>query len=479
MNIVDALRDQSLLGALPAFANLTSWTRWLVFLAAVDGLPFSSLAGIVGEDEALAIFTEHTGLTTYDPPCAGYPESVCIVGCQSGKTRIAGARAAFEAMTTPAEDDGTDLYAILVAQDQRSSLRTLFRYAAAPFDVVPVLQSSVTARRAETLTLESGCVLAVYPCRPASIRGVRARVVILDELAFYRSTEGYPTDLEMLRAARSRVATTGGKVIVLSSPYQQAGALFELHRKHFGRANSTTLVWQASAPAMNPTLPADYLLRMEEDDPEAYRSEVLGQFRTGTSTLLDSEAIAQCVASGVRERAPSDPVVTSYVSFVDAASGSGADAFTVAIAHADGERVVLDALRVWKPPFNPSGVIAEACDLLTSYGLRACCGDRYAAGFVLEGFRGHGIEYTPSELDRSAIYLEALPLVNAGRAVLLDIPELLRELRGLERRRGTSGRDRVDHARGAHDDMANAAAGALVRAASNAQARRRLQPWEG
>jgi len=32
---------------------------------------------------------------------------------------------------------------------------------------------------------------------------------------------------------------------------------------------------------MNPTLPADYLERMAADDPEAYRSEVLGEFRTG------------------------------------------------------------------------------------------------------------------------------------------------------------------------------------------------------
>jgi hypothetical protein len=53
-------------------------------------------------------------------------------------------------------------------------------------------------------------------------------------------------------------------------------------------------------------------------------------------------------------------------------------------------------------------------------------------------------------------------MVNARLAVLLDHPECLRELRGLERHRGASGRDRVDHRPGAHDDLANAAAGALV-----------------
>jgi hypothetical protein len=225
---------------------------------------------------------------------------------------------------------------------------------------------------------------------------------------------------------------------------------------------------------MNPLLGHDYLARMEQDDPEAYRSEVLGEFRAGLSTLLDPDALAACVEAGVRERAPWTYQPTfmgtklqaakppRYVSFTDSASGSGKDAFTVAVAHADGERAVLDVVRAWKPPFNPSGVIAEASDLLKRYGLRETCGDRFAAGFVLEGFRAHGIEYHASERDRSAIYLELLPAVNAGRVLLLDEPELLRELRGLERRRGSAGRDRVDHRPGSHDDRANAAAGALV-----------------
>jgi hypothetical protein len=52
-----------------------------------------------------------------------------------------------------------------------------------------------------------------------------------------------------------------------------------------------------------------------------------------------------------------------------------------------------------------------------------------------------------------------LPTINAGLVELLDDAELLRELRGLERRRGSSGRDRVDHRPGAHDDRANAVAG--------------------
>jgi ribosomal protein L37AE/L43A len=47
---------------------------------------------------------------------------------------------------------------------------------------------------------------------------------------------------------------------------------------------------------------------------------------------------------------------------------------------------------------------------------------------------------------------------------LLDNKKLISELSSLERRTGRSGRDSIDHPPGGHDDMANAAAGALVRA---------------
>jgi hypothetical protein len=340
-------------------------------------------------------------------------------------------------------------------------LRTLFSYAKAPFEMIPILKQSVLTQTAETLRLNSGVVLAAYPCRPAAVRGLRAQVVIADELAFFRSTENLPQDVEMLRALRPTLATTNGKLIILSSPYGQAVALWDLHRKHFGREESSVLVWQASAPEMNPTLSTDYLARMEQDDPESYRSEVLGQFRAGLSTFLDPDAIAACVDDGIQERAP---LQTSrrplYVAFADP-SGGRHDRFAVAIAHRDGELCVLDAIRAWTPPFNPSGVLAEAAELLKAYRCTSVMGDRYAAEFVAEQFRSQGISYTASELDRSALYLELLPLINAGRARLLDHAELLRELRGLERHRGSSGRDRVDHGPHGRDDIANAVAGAL------------------
>jgi hypothetical protein len=466
VNIIEALSDPAFLGALPAFKDLTTWRPWLAFLRAVYGLPM---------DEAdLALFARHTGRKVPRP--GGYPTAVVCVGVQSGKSRIAAAVAAFEAAAALARGD-RGVYVPLVAQDARNAERALFGYALEALDL-PLFQGETTRETTTTRELGGRVTVAVYPCRPSAIRGIRAVAVIIDELAFFITSEGRPTDTEMLRAARARVATTAGKVFILSSPYAQAGALWELHRRHYGREEAATLVWAASSPEMNPTLSADYLERMAEEDPEGYRSEFLGEFRTGLTTLLDPEALQACVIDGVREVAYDR--VREYVSFADAASGSGKDSFTVAIAHHDGERAVLDVVRAWPPPFNPSNAIAEASALLRTYGLRETTGDRYAPGFVSEGFRQHGITYTASERDRSAIYLELLPIVNAARVAILDQPDLLRELRGLERRRGTSGRDRVDHRPGSHDDRANAAAGALVLVAEPPQLIRQVNVlWGG
>jgi hypothetical protein len=41
VNVLEALADRQLLGALPAFRDLSTWRSWLVFARAVYGLPMS------------------------------------------------------------------------------------------------------------------------------------------------------------------------------------------------------------------------------------------------------------------------------------------------------------------------------------------------------------------------------------------------------------------------------------------------------
>jgi hypothetical protein len=74
------------------------------------------------------------------------------------------------------------------------------------------------------------------------------------------------------------------------------------------------------------------------------------------------------------------------------------------------------------------------------------------------------IRYEHSERERSALYLEVVPLFMSGRCRLIS-RRLLNQFASLQRKTSGLGKDRIDHPRGAHDDASNAAAGALALAA--------------
>jgi capsid protein len=72
------------------------------------------------------------------------------------------------------------------------------------------------------------------------------------------------------------------------------------------------------------------------------------------------------------------------------------------------------------------------------------------------------VNYEPAERTKSELYKDLLPLLNSQAVDLLDNERLVSQLVSLERRTTRGGRDSIDHLPGAHDDLANAVAGALV-----------------
>jgi len=139
----------------------------------------------------------------------------------------------------------------------------------------------------------------------------------------------------------------------------------------------------------------------------------------------------------------------------------------ICIAHREGERVIQDLVMCDTPPFVPSDVVTRFCEALKRYGLSSVSGDRYAAEWVSGSFAQHGISYHAATKDKSALYIEALPLFTARKVELLDVPKLATELRLLERRSRPGGKgDLVDHPPRGTDDIANATCGALWLAVS-------------
>ena len=90
------------------------------------------------------------------------------------------------------------------------------------------------------------------------------------------------------------------------------------------------------------------------------------------------------------------------------------------------------------------------------------------------GIQESGHRLPPADLSKSEIYRDFLPRLNSREVDLLDVKRLRTQFLGLERRTARGGRDSIDHAPGAHDDVANAAAGVLVYLT-----RARHQPYTG
>jgi hypothetical protein len=131
--------------------------------------------------------------------------------------------------------------------------------------------------------------------------------------------------------------------------------LWAAYQAHFG-TDSPTLVWQAPTRVMNPSFPARTVAAALEEDHARNSAEYLAEFRTDVDSFVAREVIDACVSPGVFERAPLLNV--NYLGYADP-SGGTSDSFTIAVAHKEGETVVLDCLRERRPPFNPETVVAE------------------------------------------------------------------------------------------------------------------------
>jgi hypothetical protein len=264
------------------------------------------------------------------------------------------------------------------------------------------------------------------------------------------------------------------KFLVISSPYAKYGVLFEAHRNHYGRDDAPVLVWQAPTTVMNPNIAQEFIDQEMANDPEAGRSEWLALFREDIEAAFSLESIEACVIPGRTELLPAQAI--TYVAFVDP-SGGRRDQFTVAVAHRKGEIAIIDLVRAWKPPFDPSEVAKECAEVLKPYRIKTITGDNYGGEWPKEQFKKHGLNYQLSEKNRSQLYLDLIPAVNSKRLELPDDRKLIDELRRLERRRGRSGRDTVDHPQYAgSDDLANAVAGAVDLVIAKPQASKHAFP---
>jgi hypothetical protein len=438
------------------------WRPWSAFLCAFRGEPLT-------EHEA-DLFRRCTGRVTL--PDKPFREAWVPVGRKGRKSATAGALATYCAVYGQWKRAPGETLRVVVIALSKDQAKLVLDYAHAILQSRPGLARLIVAKDSETIRLSNHVEIACFPNSYRLVRGPTIVCAILDEVAVWWSDQlAANPDREILRALKPAMITQPGSLLIgLSSPYAKRGLLFEKHRDHYGRDDSPVLIWQADTATMNPAVDREEIAAAYRDDPTSAAAEFGAQFRDDLSSYIVPGIIEACVEAGCYERSP--VLGRTYFSFVDPSGGSGQDAMTLAICHLDGDVVVLDCLRSRAPPFNPSDVLAEFVETLKSYGVTIVHGDRFAGEWVRQPLRDRGIFYRLADRDKSAIYRDALPIFNSRKVSLLNNRTLVGQLCALERSTGSTGRDRIDHPRGAHDDLCNAACGAIVLAT---QKRRRFE----
>jgi hypothetical protein len=447
-SIDDALRDPSLLGA--ALGDPESWQTWRAVLKAAFGLELN-------RDEARA-FASVAGSRA--PPTKRVRELWAIIGRRGGKSQMAALIAVYLACFVKHKLSRGEHGMVLVLAASQEQARIVFNYAKAFVTESPVLCQEVADITRNEIRLKTGITIAIHSNSFRTIRGRTLCAAIFDEVAVWRDETSAQPDVETYTAVLPALLTTNGMLIGISTGYRRMGLLYTKHRDYFDVNSDDTLVVQGSTVQFNETLTEADIAAQRAADPAAAASEWDGGFRDDIASFLDDELID----AAVEHRRPLELPPRSgvyYRCFVDASGGVGADSYTLAIGHKENGVFVIDVTRGTTGKFDPQEVTQEYAKLAKEYRVSFVTGDAYAAQWVAGAWQSCNVTYIRSELPKSAIYLETIPLFARHLVRLPDHPKLLRELRLLERHTHRSGKDSIDHPKNGHDDFANSCCGVL------------------
>jgi len=457
MNIIDAIKDPQLFK--PFFGdNLRSWRPWFSALRALYGIrPLTPF------DEQM--IAKCTGRDPEKLPTEGFTTALFLCGRRSGKSRIASVIGAYEAALAGRERklDRGERGLVVCCSPTKTQSSVERSYMAALFEP-EMLRAEVVREVATGFDLANGISVEILQGDFRTVRNFTTVAVVISEAAFFGLEDGakVKSDTELIRALKPGLATTGGKLIAISSPYAKRGWCYRTWKTNFGNDAGKTLVWNTDSRTMNPTLPESVIDDAIAEDLQAAKTEYLGEFRDDVVAFVPREAVERLVIPGRRELMPRLGCGIRYFAFVDVTGGRHDD-HALAIAHRKDEKIVLDRAIRWSADSgSPQMVVRQMADELKRFGLRSTAGDNFAAEWVAEAFRNCGIKYHKSPKNKNELYRELLPMLFSDQVELLDDPVLIDQLAALERRTRSGGKDVIDHPKDGKDDLANAVAGVVV-----------------
>ncbi len=445
INIVDAMHDKDLFR--PLFKNLESWWAWEVFLKSLFGLEMSK--------PERKLYQNCTGRKKVFK--GGFKECYAICGRRGGKSFVAALSAVYMALFSGLEKQlgtGETGYIFCIATDKRQA-RIVLDYIKGFLELFPDMLDG------EPLTweirLKNKINIEVRPANFRAGRGATTICIILDELAFYRDENSANPAEELVNSLLPGLHKDG-LLLGLSTPYAKFGYLYEMYRNYFGNDDSDIMVWKGETQLMNSEYSIKTIRRLIKRDPTKMTAEFMAEFREDIEQFLGEDLVDAAIEKFIFKM-PTRGI--TYKAFCDP-SGGRQDSMTLGIAHSENDIIHVDRVEEIRPPFVPDEIVKNFCEIIKHYNCWQIVGDQYAGEWVSSSFKKHGIQYVPSKLNKSEIYLNAQPLFSASKITLPDNERLKTQLITLERRPRSGGKDLVDHPKKMSDDIANSACGAAV-----------------
>lgn len=226
MDILKAITDSQLFRSYltgEPDGSLESWDRWRTFLGTLYGLP-------TDDPETIRACTGRERLSS-----SGFDECLVLAGRRSGKSKVIALVAAFEAALSGRESRASrgEIPMVAVLSPTRNQSRIIHEYVRGVFDSTPLLAREVVEDKREGFKLRNGVEVQILTGDHRSIRGFTLIAAIVDEISMFGLSEEsrVKSDTELVRGVRPALATTGGRLLCIGTPYKASGYAYQTFKR--------------------------------------------------------------------------------------------------------------------------------------------------------------------------------------------------------------------------------------------------------
>ena len=368
-----------------------------------------------------------------------------VSGRQVGKSRSASWMALWEAVT----HSGSEILITAKAQRQSMELFNQVKKEIRTSEVSEEAWGVINDTRTE-LQFDNGSRIVCLPVGRdgSNIRGYGTDLIIVDEAAFI-------ADSIFQEVLSPMLAVGDGSFVLLSTPFGKKGFLYE-------KFNDDDWYTQRVPTSANPMVDDEWIEEQRQNlSPTQFKQEILGKFVESADSFFTREELMNCAKSGSVDR-------QSDVCFLGAdIAGQGSDA-SVYIS-VDSEGNIFDIESKSDAPLTDSmGRIRELDSyydynkiVIDSTGLGSGVVDqvtedlgRKVEGFKFTNEKKQSLYNTlKNELQNGALSFEYVP----GKTEL-NGNKMVSECLELEYSYTSTGKVRIEHPSGGHDDYSDALA---------------------